>query len=45
MSTRYGLNTIKAYLTTNLISSYYTEVGKSFRQSYPHDKRKVNIPH
>lgn len=42
MSTRYGLNTIKAYLTTNLISSYYTEVGKSFRQSYPHDKRKAS---
>lgn len=42
MSTRYGLNTIKAYLTTNLISSYYTEVGKSFKQSYPHDKKKAN---
>lgn len=42
MSTRYSLNPIKAYLTTNLLSSYYTEVGKSFRQSYPHDKRKAS---
>lgn len=42
MPTQYGLNTIKAYLTTNLISSYFTEVGKSFRQSYPHDKKKAN---